>query len=74
MSGLKMQMKIYTNQSSRQATNNQTQHTQQRIANSLQNQSALVKSIKLGFTGVQRNTTALQVNGQKFCKSCNDKK
>lgn len=74
MSGLKMQMKIFTNQSSQQTKNNQKQYTQQSIANSLQNQTALVKSLKLGFTGVQRNYTALQVNGQKFCKSCNDKK
>ena len=74
MSGLKMQMQIFTNQSSQQTKNNQKQYTQQSIANSLQNQTALVKSLKLGFTGVQRNYTALQVNGQKFCKSCNDKK
>jgi hypothetical protein len=61
MSGLKMQMKIFTNQSSKQTKNNQ-------------NQIAVVKSLKLGFAGGQRNYTALQVNGEKFCKSCNDKK
>jgi len=56
-----MQMKIFTNQSSKQTKNNQ-------------NQIAVVKSLKLGFAGGQRNYTALQVNGEKFCKSCNDKK
>jgi len=74
MSSLKMQMKLVTNQSSQQAKNNQKQYTKQSIGNSLQNQRGVVKSLKLGFAGVKRNYTALQVNGEKFCKSCNDKK
>lgn len=72
MSGLKMQMRLFTNQSTKQSQqNSQNQVTQQNIARSLQNQTT---NIKLGFNATNRNFAALQLQGQKFCKSCNDKK
>ena len=72
MSGLKMQMRLFTNQSSQQTQNTQNQAVQQTIVRSLQNQNS--SYVKLGFVGTKRNYAALQVQGQKFCKSCNDKK
>lgn len=71
MSGLKMQMRLFTNQSSQQIQNTQNTVIRQSIAKSIQNQNSYVK---LGFSGINRNYAALQVQGQKFCKSCNDKK
>lgn len=71
MSGLKMQMRLFTNQSSQESQNSQNQAVQKSIVRSLQNQNSFVK---LGFSGTKRNFAALQVQGQKFCKSCNDKK
>ena len=70
MSEFKMQMKLITNQSFQKTQNNQNQVIQQSIARSLQNQNSYVK---LGFCGVKRNYAALNVQGQKFCKSCNSK-
>lgn len=71
MSGLKMQMRLFTNQSAQQTQINQNQQIQQSIVRSMQNQNSFVK---LGYSGVSRNYAALMVQGQKFCKSCNDKK
>ena len=71
MSGLKMQMRLFTNQSNQQTQNTPNQAVQQSIIRSLQNQNSFVK---LGYSGVSRNYAALMVQGQKFCKSCNDKK
>tara|TARA_B100001250_G_C19407012_1_gene617296 strand:+ start:360 stop:575 length:216 start_codon:yes stop_codon:yes gene_type:complete len=71
MSGLKMQMRLFTNQSSQQSQNSQNQVIQQSIARSFQNQNSF---LKLGNNGQKRNYAALIVQGQKFCKSCNDKK
>tara|TARA_X000000368_G_scaffold345389_1_gene284470 strand:+ start:1139 stop:1348 length:210 start_codon:yes stop_codon:yes gene_type:complete len=69
MSGSKMQMRLYTNNSSIQSQN---KIVQQNIVRSLQNQKS--SYIKLGFSGTKRNCAALIVQGQKYCKSCNDKK
>ena len=71
MSGLKMQMRLFTNQSAQQKQINQNQQVQQSIVRTMQNQNSFVK---LGYSGVSRNYAALMVQGQKFCKSCNDKK
>lgn len=71
MSGLKMQMRLFTNQSAQQTQINQNQQVQQSIVRSMQNQNSFVK---LGYSGVSRNYAALMVQGQKFCKSCNEKK
>jgi len=71
MSGLKMQMRLFTNQSAQQTQINQNQQVQQSIVRSMQNQNSFVK---LGFSGISRNYAALMIQGQKFCKSCNDKK
>lgn len=71
MSGLKMQMRLFTNQSVQQTQINQNQQVQQSIVRSMQNQNSFVK---LGYSGVSRNYAALMVQGQKFCKSCNEKK
>jgi len=64
-----MQMRLYTNNSSIQSQN---KIVQQNIVRSLQNQKS--SYIKLGFSGTKRNCAALIVQGQKYCKSCNDKK
>ena len=71
MSDFKMKIRVLTNQSSQVTQNSGNQVIQQSIARSLQNQNSYVK---LGFSGIKRNYAALQVQGQKFCKSCNDKK
>ena len=51
--------------------NQNNQQTQQPIIRSLQNQNSY---IKLGYNGTNRNCAALIVQGNKSCKSCNDKK
>jgi len=66
MSSFKMQMKLLTNNSSQQ-----NQNIQKNTARSFQNQNSF---IKLGNSGQKRNCAALIVHGQKYCKSCNDKK
>jgi len=66
-----MQMKLLTNQSIGQTQVNQNQQLQQSIFTSTQNQKSFVK---LGYSGITRNCAALIVQGEKFCKSCNDKK
>ncbi len=71
MSGLKMQMRLLTKQSKEQNQINENKQLQQRIVRTMQNQNSF---IKLGYSGKSRNYTALIVQGQKFCKSCNDKK
>ena len=71
MSSFKMKMRLFTNQSSQQTQNSQNQQVQQSIVRSFQNQNSF---IKLGYSGVSRNYAALIVQGQKFCKSCSDKK
>lgn len=71
MSGVKMQMRLFTNQSAQQTQINQNQQVQKSIIRSMQNQNSY---IKLGYSGISRNYAALMVQGQKFCKSCNDKK
>ena len=52
MSGLKMQMRLFTNQSSQQSQNSQNQVIQQSIARSFQNQNSF---LKLGNNGQKRN-------------------
>tara|TARA_Y100000816_G_scaffold60245_1_gene39701 strand:- start:4875 stop:5090 length:216 start_codon:yes stop_codon:yes gene_type:complete len=71
MSSFKMQMRLFTNQSRQQTEINQNQQVQQSIIRSMQNQNSF---IKLGYSGVSRNYATLIVQGEKFCKSCNDKK
>ena len=71
MSGVKMQMRLFTNQSAQQTQINQNQQVQKSIIRSMQNQNSY---IKLGYSGISRNYAALMVQGQKFCKSCNNKK
>jgi|TARA_B110000967_G_C18899397_1_gene573466 hypothetical protein len=71
MSDFKMKMRLSTNQSSQETQNTPNQAVQQSIIRSLQNQNSF---IKLGYSGVSRNYAALIVQGQKFCKSCNEKK
>lgn len=62
MSSVKIQMKLLTNQ------------------NKLIKQSAIKESnnqnfsLKLGFNKNQRNYVALQIQGNKSCNSCNNKK
>ena len=72
MSGVKIQMRLFTNQSNQQTQNTQNQAIQQSILRSLQNQNS--SFVKLGNKGISRNYAALILQGQKFCKSCNDKK
>ena len=71
MSSFKMQMRLFTNQSIQTSENNRNQITQQNITRTLQNQNSF---IKLGYNGINRNYAALMVQGEKYCKSCNDKK
>ena len=60
-------MKLYSTQ------NNKIIPKEQYIIKEPQNQN-LSYNFKLGFTGTQRNCAALQVQGNKFCNSCNNKK
>ena len=71
MSSFKMKMRLFTNQSTQQTQNNQNQQVQESIVRSIQNQNSFVK---LGYNGAKRNYAALIIQGQKFCKSCNNKK
>tara|TARA_Y100000748_G_scaffold212280_1_gene178026 strand:- start:287 stop:496 length:210 start_codon:yes stop_codon:yes gene_type:complete len=69
MSGIKLQMKLHTNQS--------IQLQQQQIQT--KNQTSMVKqfqttNVKLGFNSIKNNYAALKFQGKKYCKSCNDKK
>tara|TARA_B100000900_G_scaffold414908_1_gene443016 strand:+ start:4785 stop:4994 length:210 start_codon:yes stop_codon:yes gene_type:complete len=69
MSSLKMQMRLFTNNSNIQSQN---KIAQQNIVSSFQSQKS--SYVKLGFSGTIRNCAALIVQGNKYCNSCNNKK
>lgn len=69
MSNFKIQMRLFTNKSGQKTQINQNQQVQKSIVRSMQNQNSF---IKLGYNGASRNCAALIVQGQKFCKSCNN--
>tara|TARA_Y100001980_G_C14468438_1_gene249045 strand:+ start:368 stop:595 length:228 start_codon:yes stop_codon:yes gene_type:complete len=74
MSGLKMQMRLFTNQTSQQNQNqnNNQQEVNKKIVTSLS--LARGNNLRMGNSNLQRNFTALQLQGQRFCRSCSDKK
>ena len=78
MSGLKMQMRLFTNQTSQQNQNqNQNQNNnQQEINKKIVTSLSLSRgnNLRMGNSNLQRNFTALQLKGQRFCRSCSDKK
>ena len=67
MSGLKMNMRLFTNQSSQMQPKVQNNLINQLIVNNSRGQN-----VKLGCN-VTRNYAALQFQGQKKCGSCGNK-
>lgn len=76
MSGLKMQMRLFTNQTSQQNQNQNQNNNQEEINKKIVTSLSLTRgnNLRMGNSGLQRNFTALQLQGHRFCRSCNDKK
>tara|TARA_B110000008_G_scaffold200634_1_gene199213 strand:- start:398 stop:622 length:225 start_codon:yes stop_codon:yes gene_type:complete len=73
MSGLKIQMRLFTNQTAQNQTqNNNQQEINRRIVTSLPPSRG--NNLRMGNSNLQRNFAALQLQGHRFCRSCSDKK